>query len=249
MKKILNRITITGADESIDPRDLATISKAFPQVEWGILFSEKYSLNFEGVSRFPGLPWISELLSEYSSLENKEIINFPNFSAHICGRWVRNICSGQIQTNLNDFNCFFSKFKRIQLNFHAQVHLLEREKFFKVLTQPPFAGKQIIFQLDNVNNDLLQVARESGINAVPLFDTSGGAGILPKNWPNPIGNYCGYAGGLSPENISEQLEKISETTNGPIWIDTETRVRSEDDKQFDLKKVIKFLSLADEWLI
>lgn len=43
----------------------------------------------------------------------------------------------------------------------------------------------------------------------------------------------GYAGGLGPENINEQLYRISSVAKGPIWIDMETRVRSQYDLDFD----------------
>ena len=88
------------------------------------------------------------------------------------------------------------------------------------------------------------------IFAVPLFDLSGGAGILPESWPKAKGEYCGYAGGLSPENLEEQLEKIKCVVDEDqkIWIDVETHVRSSDDKQFDLDKVRKFLEISKRYV-
>jgi phosphoribosylanthranilate isomerase len=104
--------------------------------------------------------------------------------------------------------------------------------------------------MDGVNDQLLHWARSQGIDAVPLFDLSGGAGILPEQWPEPIeGVYCGYAGGLSPENVAEQLEKIEAVTpNARIWIDAETHVRSNGDQLFDLEKVRRFLEVTRPWV-
>ena len=102
---------------------------------------------------------------------------------------------------------------------------------------------------DDVNNDLLDKVTSDGINAVPLFDISGGRGIVPKEWPKQKG-YCGYAGGLSPDNLQEQLEKIEKVVDDvPIWIDAETHLRSPDNSILDLDKVRSFLEIARPWVI
>ena len=78
---------------------------------------------------------------------------------------------------------------------------------------------------------------------------SGGAGILPNAWPQARDCYCGYAGGLSPDNIEEQLPEIEKVAGeGPIWLDMETHVRSEDDRQFELAKVRQVLKKTDPWV-
>ena len=73
-----------------------------------------------------------------------------------------------------------------------------------------------------------------------LFDSSGGKGRLLEKWPNSIEN-CGYAGGLAPDNVKEQLCLINSLVgkNVPIWIDAESSLRGYD--QFDLGKVEEFL--------
>jgi hypothetical protein len=93
-----------------------------------------------------------------------------------------------------------------------------------------------------------------------------GAGILPREWPKPIyldvhpgddgcgvqqHRYHGYAGGLGPDNLAEQIPLIlaaaagnEHTAEGRIWIDMETRVRSSDDRTFDLAKVRRCLEIA-----
>jgi phosphoribosylanthranilate isomerase len=110
-------------------------------------------------------------------------------------------------------------------------------------------GKQFIFQLDDVNNDLLGLAQANSVNAVPLFDLSGGNGILPEHWPKATKyGFCGYAGGLSPENLEEQLAIIDQCTDGPVWVDAESMVRSNGDQQFDLEKVERFLQIAEKWV-
>ena len=80
-------------------------------------------------------------------------------------------------------------------------------------------------------------------------------GVLPDKWPEPNGDYCGYAGGLSPDNLAEQLEKIDKAITNKdggfyaIWIDAETHLRSPDNQRFDLDKVVKFLETSEPWVI
>jgi hypothetical protein len=126
--------------------------------------------------------------------------------------------------------------------------------------------------LDGANgNAHLDSAFEHEVrNCYGLFDVSGGAGILPDGWPQPIHidiepgefgegieywRYSGYAGGLGPGNLAEQIPKIIEasggtefTNEGRIWLDMESRVRSDDDRQFDLQKVRRCLEIAGPYV-
>ena len=232
--QFLRRVTITGADNSIRPEQLADITRQFPYVEWGILLSA----NAEGNNRFPTLDWI-----------NKINLDSPFFSGHICGKWVRDICEGN--WSILEQRPISHIFSRFQLNFHSYLHKIKDVKsFVKGFMNPKLNNKQFIFQMDDVNNDILNIARDAGIDAVPLFDTSGGVGQLPDAWPKSIPDcYCGYAGGLSCENLVEQLALIRKVITDSIWIDVETRIRSEDDTQFLLDKVVRFLEISQPYVV
>jgi hypothetical protein len=63
-------------------------------------------------------------------------------------------------------------------------------------------------------------------------------------WPalRHRGIYHGFAGGLSAENVTEQIEKIADTVTAgglPFWLDMEGRVRT--DEELDLVKVRRVL--------
>jgi hypothetical protein len=94
-----------------------------------------------------------------------------------------------------------------------------------------------------VNKPILDYAIAEGVNCSTLFDMSHGAGVLPKEWLVPVdGVRCGYAGGLSPENVVEQIKLIeSKVGDYELWIDMETQIRSNADQQFDLAKVVSVL--------
>jgi hypothetical protein len=239
---ILDRVTITGADDSIHPSALVPLSDRFPFVEWGILLSK----SSEGRARFPSLKWMEELM-EWAASDLA-------LSGHLCGAWVRDLCRAGSAFAI-ERPTIAAQFNRFQLNFHAENHSYPGEMIvagMRKLLPPaeslcPFQG--FIFQFDDVNNGLMKVAVEAGVTAYPLFDISGGAGILPESWPKPCAAYCGYAGGLSPDNLAEQLPKIAEAAgDARVWIDVETHVRSNDDRQFDLDKVQRFLEIAAPWV-
>jgi len=257
---MIDRVTITGADDSIRPQELLAITRDFPFVEWGILASHNNTLM--GINRYPSAKWISDLQAVAETTGA-----LPQLSLHINGHWVRELLLGRFVMPVELLHCF----SRMQLNFHAEKNSCNAEPFAHRLMG---IGKDFIFQLDGANgNAHLDAACEYEVGrCFGLFDVSGGAGILPQEWPKPIyinmdpgpdgggreqWAYHGYAGGLGPENLAEQIPQILKasathkgedgtifTHEGPIWIDMETRVRSSDDLQFDLQKVRRCLEIA-----
>jgi hypothetical protein len=248
-RKFLKQVTVTGADNSINYYKLFDIAEKYPFVEFGILLSK----NSEGYPRFPTWNWIEGLITE----KPKNV----HLSGHLCGSWLRDIVAGG--SAFMDIHQELSyEFGRFQLNFHDQPdNQLEPRKFVSSLFKLTAIHKQqIIFQIDHTNMRLYnyatsQYAKEWGINAVALHDVSGGAGILPDKWPQPMGDYCGYAGGLSPKNVAEQLEIIgNRITNKdgsiyPIWIDAETKLRPPDNSTFDIVLVEQFLRAASPYVL
>lgn len=248
MKRFLRQVTITGADDSVSYYRLFEISKQFPFVEWGILLSK----NSEGYFRFPSWKWIEGLITEKPAS--------VTISGHLCGSWVRDIVAGGSEF-LNTHRELSHEFARFQLNFHGQVHIAPSpEKFIDSLVFLTGLNRQpVIFQLDGVYSQIYslargQYARHRGIEALALHDVSGGAGILPEQWPQPMGDYCGYAGGLSPDNLAEQLKLIQDRIRNkdgslyPIWIDAETHIRSTDNSTFETVKAEAFLGIAEPFV-
>jgi hypothetical protein len=229
---MLKRVTITGADNSVDPRSLADLSKEFPFVEWGILFSRK-----QKGPRWPSRQWFEELavVDQHS--------NQLRLSLHLCGAVVRETLKGDFSGMLLEVPKV-EMFQRVQLNTHGQVHEFNSSFISTASDMEP----EFIFQFDEVNNELFQQASGKGFSA--LFDLSHGAGVLPENWPYPLPGFkCGYAGGLGPDNLDQQLQKIESLVGEtPIWVDMETKVRTNDDQHFDVAKVRKCLEIAVKYL-
>lgn len=237
---ILKMITITGIDDESKYSDLLNIINKFnrrvPILEFGILLSNSNA----GFSRFPSDIWITNF---FTYLYNNQARGKVGLSLHICGSILReDVCFG---------NWVFSKgrhllvdgFNRIQLNFHGEPHRYN-ERFFDGLKRQ---NKQIIFQMDRKNEHLYFEARERDINCVPFFDLSHGAGILPDEWPLSQGNLCGYAGGLSPDNVTEQLHKIHKKAgDSAFWIDVETGIRT--NGKTDIEKIRDFITISEAFI-
>lgn len=231
----LSKVTMTGADDSIFPNQLSRISAKYNYVEWGILLSSKS----EGKNRFPSLNWMEEL---------KALENNIQLSGHICGKWIRDILIGD-NTFVTERPTIYDIFQRFQLNFHAEDLKVNPEAFMRSV-QTLSRGREIIFQFDGKNAGLIVPFANKKMYVSGLHDASHGTGVLADTWPKfvtGIGN--GYAGGLSPENVVEQLEKLEKVVGDrEIWIDAETRIRSNNDKIFDLEKVEEFLEKCKPWI-
>ncbi len=230
---MLDQVTITGADDSIAIGDLSVLPyKDYQFVEWGILFSETK----QGGCRFPSAEWLRSLKSV------KELNPKMKLSAHLSGRYVRDLVQEGRESWFDLHSDLWHIFERIQLNFHGNWHKISRE-FLELL--PRLQGKQIIFQVNGVN-DLAWAQCQNYCDAVPFFDASHGAGVMPNEWPQPFtGVYNGYSGGLGPENLVVEIPKIAKAAGDTrFWIDMETKVRSDDDSKFDLDKVRACLMAA-----
>ncbi len=220
----LEKVTITGADDSTSVKALVDLSHEFPFVEWGILVS----WSSEGQYRFPSRKWIDQLVGTSDGLG----LNLQ-LSTHVCGRWVRELLTGCLYWE--ELPSVIDVCQRVQINTHGIPHV-STIKLISALRARYW--KQYIFQLDGINDHLPCAAKAFGLNIAGLFDTSAGAGVLPEEgWTKPYRFPCGYAGGLSPDNVVEQIENIEKVCDKPYWIDMERRVRTDDDSALDMKKV------------
>lgn len=66
-------------------------------------------------------------------------------------------------------------------------------------------------------------------NHVLLVDGSGGRGISPEAWERPSTNKdVGFAGGLGPGNLCDELCRIGVVASGEWWVDMEGKLRKDD---------------------
>lgn len=235
----LKYVTLTGADDKTNPEALADLSAKYPFVEWAILFSQSKG----GVPRYPDYGWVLHLVECHGRRP-------MSLSAHLCGKWVDDVTKGRI-TFLDD-KVMDSAFSRVQLNMTNGR--LENMLYDGTSLSASSCPKQDVIFGSNYKNLIHDDYDRSDLmnnfcfyDVSPLFDASGGRGVETKVWPKPLdGVLCGYAGGLGPENLEEQLKKIEAVVgDATIWIDMETKIRT--DNEFDLEKCEKVLQIAEKW--
>lgn len=243
----LDRVTFTGADDSILPTELVPLSRRYPFAEWGILVSARQV----HTPRFPSYRWMA-------ALRDVAAIEKMNLSLHVCGRWVRQLLLGEFAIPEE----LLAGFSRVQLNFHGELNAIDFGGFREAIRK--FGDREIIFQVDGVNGegllmDVWSHDNEGEVKAIPLHDVSHGAGISPPEWPLPLGAdvWNGYAGGIGPENLLMEIARIGMIAKGSrVWIDMETKVRRKDPHSsvasrfdiFDLAKVETVCRLVEPFV-
>lgn len=229
----LNRITFTGADDTIAPRDLLRISELYPFVEWGILFHQNHS----GTPRYPSLEWVNRLMEEvdHSWAKNR---TRPKLCAHLCGQMSRDVLAGDPSFLESEA---MGMFQRVQLNGWSEQCAADNIDLRPLAHIEPY--RFYILQVKNAQAiDAVRDWQFRVGNLHVLFDQSAGRGILPEEWPEPNTSlYFGYAGGLTPGNVVRQVEKMAEVTSFlNFFIDMESGIRSVEDGSdyFDTAKVM-----------
>lgn len=230
----IKTVTITGSDDNnTDIGEMIAISKRHPFVEWGILFS----LSRTGTDRYPTEQWLERLKSETNGLN-------MNFSGHLCGQYTREILQGDGKL-LDSLKSNFDIFRRFQLNFNSE-NTPPTPEFYSLIEK--LNHIDFILQFNKVNTDTCNASMGLLKNISFLYDSSGGRGTNVTEYKPVFDNFfTGYAGGLSPDNLTQELIKISKAVgNGiDIWIDTESGVRT--DEKLNMKKVDDFVETAAAW--
>lgn len=234
----LTRITITGADDLVDPEALLDLSLEFPYVEWGVLRGGE---DRNGTPRYPTPAWVARLRDVIQTHEPA-----PQWALHLCGSPARHAMAGSpmMFAALNQFKVR----PRIQLNGFSKYRL-PMLMLAQLMPETEFILQ--VQQHDAFENvDLLH---EQHTNVSVLWDSSGGRGI-DDGWrgipcPTDInGPRFGWAGGITENNIVEKLELLFASNDAPelsdmqFWVDLESGARADD--KFDLAKARRILSLA-----
>lgn len=217
----LSCVTVTGVDETVDPRELQALRKAHPLVEWGVLYHPERS----GTPRYPGQSWINRFF--------KQCAEGPK-SLHLCGSGVDRFIAGD-----SDIMHLAQRFNRVQLNFKAYNLAFEVAEVDRAIRA---FGRPVITQHNRDNEEL--TAAITAPSHMVLFDASEGQGRSPAFWPEPVpGKKCGYAGNLSDKTFEAAWSQIRQAAEGHrIWVDFESGARDRSD-QFDVPRVDQTLRI------
>jgi hypothetical protein len=228
----LDRVTITGADDSTDPLEILDLALAYPWLEFGILASASR----EGSPRYPSRAWQQILLKSAHRM---------NLSMHVCGKWARELFSGDLEWV--ELPPIKTMVQRIQINGDPPYgagnveQINERRSLLYGDRYGP--GVQFIMQYPRAGNYLARCQCYS-VNCVPLFDESGGAGSTRREWTDLPLDYVGYAGGIGPDNVTDLVRQIGEMRSRRFWIDMESGVRDREDR-FDMRKVERVIDICE----
>ncbi len=230
----LLHVTFTGPDEGTDLSALVGLQRDFGRsVEIGILVYPPKT----GEPLYPRGSWIHKFL-EVSRPDAR-------LALHLCGEAV-DMFLGQ------DRQCMdlARHFATVQLNFFhgvkpvsardimkaADIFAEEHERFLPdaldsgvVIVPDNAPNRPVIQELLEEQNRLVSSDPRRLLSPIAcLFDSSGGKGIAAKHWPYAHDTViCGYAGGLTPSNVSEQNDYIRDSAKGhPYWLDMQKGVRT-----------------------
>lgn len=200
-------IAFTGVDATDLIPGMQALSRTYP-IEWGILVDPAQT----EAPLFPDSDIIARLLAAPGL----------RYAAHVCGEQARLIANDPAAAMID-----LSGFQRVQVNhgFSGSTP----QQVANVVRFGRARGLRAMLQ------SLGEFPDETGLDW--LFDTSFGTGKPPAAWPalpSPQGPFCGYSGGIRPENVHQVLEAIAAPTGSQYWIDMESGVRREG--HFDLAR-------------
>lgn len=179
-----------------------------------------------------------------------------NLAIHVNNDWCDDICNGKVPDELKPFFHATNDHckpivKRIQLNMPQKTaDNFNPQKLKSVIDYySEYHDKDFIIQYNMRTKNAAEQLHKTRAKFQLLFDASGGKGELPRAWQSPvypIFHQQGYAGGLRPENVSENLDKISNVAGVfPTWIDAEGGLKTDD--KFDAKRAAEYIRNTLAW--
>ncbi len=229
----LTRVSLTGPDNATELTALEALSQRYPFVEWALL----YVPHNEGAPRNPAQRWRQAFFE--SRLRG-------NSAVHLVGAKAFN------QLLANDLPRELLDADRLQLNINARRPEFSDDQVLEVYRRALDIVPAVILQFHDATAPLvhrflagLVPADRSRVHV--LVDASRGTGIQPAGWRVPRGLenvFCGFAGGLGPENVAPVLGELSRLGKD-FWVDMETGVRT--DNSFDLAKAQAVLAAAERF--
>lgn len=235
----LKYVTLTGADDRTTMADLISVSNEFPFVEWAMLHSNTRM----GSVRYPQF--------EATLLRLETLPADVNVAIHLCGASAYEAIQGGPVANTL-IRLVTARGGRIQLNISGAAYdtmgdnaelefrkLHERWPETKFILQHSARTSKLISSLEDIDNVTF------------LHDWSGGRGLRVCSWsPPPTRKPYGYAGGIGPDTVKDDLASIATVTDREdLWIDMETKLRTDSpESDFDLRKCRKVLRASAPWV-
>jgi hypothetical protein len=195
-------------------------------IEWGVLYSPAQA--GKG-GRYPSLEWLESFAAKANEAD-------LNIALHLCGKSVKDLLDSvrtrERSAEVKRLFALAEKFGRVQLNTRGKED--DAPVFSQLIGQLHRSENRtgVIVQWNEHNAPLCRrLQHEYGFET--LVDGSGGRGIVPDAWPVISAldaRRIGYAGGLGPATIGQQLPAIYRAAQErAFWIDMEQALRDEHD--------------------
>lgn len=241
----LEYITCSDMREHNSIDDIIDLGKKYPMAEFAIqAHPSKFS------AYMPRYVW-------FDTLMHAARVNDINLAMHVNSEWRTEICHGNIPFEIKrmwDLRRDNGKpvIGRVQVNINGG-----RDRFSFCAAKVAdiiraYPDIEFIFQYTPRQRTRLKKLDRAGVAFSMLFDASGGRGISPRAWRAPVmdNHKMGYSGGLSPENVYENLDKINLIlpANYNTWIDAEGKLKAPETKQFDVARAKKYIQNALRWV-
>ncbi|MBD5388648.1 hypothetical protein HDR63_00115 [bacterium] len=248
----LRYITCSDMREDVSLRDAIALLSLSPRVELGIQ-AHAEAMDF-GTARYD---WLDALLTQSARMARP-----LNIAIHVNYDW----CSQMVAAGAQKYkwpgpiqNLFHRTgrngaplIRRWQLNIGDGTPGIRWPDLVGVCRA--FADRELIFPYNTQNPVTQKINR---LHQVPgcafslLYDASYGAGISPDAWYAPAfaDRPMGYAGGLSPDNVADNLEKIRAVcpADYTTWIDAEGQLMTPHTRRFDIHRATRYVLAALDW--
>lgn len=241
----LRYITCSDPRETVAVEAVLRLSQTAPIVE--IAVQAHPSKMSDGM---PRNQWFNRLLKESLYMPKA-----PNLAVHVNMEWCDNFCQGILAPEIKNWLSLTRTdgtpvIRRWQINVYgSKTKIFNPEEIAKLLKS--FSDNEFIFQYGPSECYNIKCLNETGSKFSLLYDVSCGTGKTNKNWAAPLytNHPQGYAGGLSPENVTENLDKIKLVTKDrtDVWIDAESKLKNPETKKFDINRAKQYISAALKW--
>jgi hypothetical protein len=241
----IEKITCSDMREYNEIDDIINLGKRYPMAEFAI---QAHPSKFSGW--MPRYVW-------FDTLMHTARVNDINLAMHVNSEWRTEICRGHIPYEIKKMwdmrrDNGTPVIGRVQININGGKDGFQfwANKVADIIRAYP--DIEFIFQYTPRQRRRLKKLDATGTEFSMLFDASGGQGKLPKAWRTPVmdNHKMGYSGGLAPENIAANLDKINLVVpaNTNIWVDAEGKLKDPDTKQFDPARAELYIKNALHWM-
>lgn len=232
----LKYITVGGISDLTKMDDIIKILRAAPNAELA-LDAHPDDIKMGTARRV----WFENILRTVKNMSRN-----LHLVVRVNGQWAEKFCCGNIPYDLIEYFYLMRKtglpvIKRWQINI-ADNHpgVFQSGNVAKLLKN--YQNHEFIFQYSPKEYRRIHRLDETGANFSVIYNINDT--VLPPMFDN---HPQGYAGKISPENVSERIARIALYANQrrDIWISAEKKLKNPITSEFDTARALKYIKNAN----